>query len=157
MLPSAYSLNITFLNVDFCVYSPVPVMPFRWPKNGFRKKKIKRDQQHTHRFEIDLEAARTHFDHSISRKRRYSREASNRGPRTDPPDPLRTRLIEHLRHSSRSARPASDFSCFRSSAKIYFSCFVGAKIIFWLFSDLSCFVGAQIKGLLGKIKGCAAN
>ena len=80
------------------------------------EKKVSNWEQQTssHRFELDLEVCWTQFWHSKTQIQ--SRNASNRGPRTDLQNLLRTCIIEHLRHSSRSARPASDFSCFRISA-----------------------------------------
>ena len=74
---------------------------FGGSKIDSEKNQIKWQQQHcqhTYRFELDLEARRTHFRHSKTQIQ--SRNDSNRGPRSDPQILLRTCLIELLRHPS---------------------------------------------------------
>ena len=51
---------------------------FGGPETGSEKKSIKRLHHQTHRFELDPEVARTHFEHSKTGI--LSRNDSNRGP-----------------------------------------------------------------------------
>ena len=97
------SLYLTFISLFLC-----RKFNFCDPKIGTEKKSLKTASTthgHTHRFELDLEARRTHFRHSKTQIQ--SRKASNRGPQNDPPILLRTCLIELLRHSFSASRSQS--------------------------------------------------
>ena len=94
----------TFLLDFFCV--SVSQIHFWWSKYRLRKKKFETaSSTTTHRFELDLEARRTHFRHSKTCVQ--SRNASIWGPWSDPPILLRTCLIELLRHSFSASRSQS--------------------------------------------------
>ena len=98
---------------------------FWWSQNRLRKKIKLATSSTAHRFELDLEARRTHFRHSKTQIQ--SRKNSNRGPQKDPPILLRTCLIELLRHSFSASRSQSS-ACGAIKTSIHFAVILETRI-----------------------------